>query len=110
MSIIGDNSMKLNRQINSHFNINSANNIEDFENPRYIVLPVLSHSKIFVNNKDLIKKNQVVLETKEGKIVSPISGQVVGTSLIIINNNVHTRGLIIENDYKEATYKRVIAK
>ena len=66
------------QKVNSNFKIKPSEKLEDFNNPEYIILPVVSHSKIYVNNKDLVSKNQIIIETIESKISSPISGQVVG--------------------------------
>ncbi len=82
-------------------NIKVASKLGDFLSPDYLYIPVIAHSKIFVKNKDKVYKNQALLENKERLIASPISGQVVGTSLITIDNNQQVKGIIIENDFKE---------
>ena len=94
------------QKIITNYNIKVSSNLVDCLTPDYVYIPVISHSKIFVKNKDQVNKDQIIIENKDHLIGSPISGQVVGTSLITIDNNQQVKGIIIENNFKETIKNR----
>lgn len=89
--------------------IKVAGTISDFLMPNYIYVPVVAHSQIYIKNKDYVTKNQVLITTKEKTIMAPVSGQIVGTSLITIENNKQVKSIIIENDFKEKIIRKKAA-
>lgn len=77
-----------------------SSSLGEYLNPDYIYLPIKDNYKLLVKNQEYIYKGQTVMENNLNKIISPISGNVIG----LMNRNYDkTSGkcLVIQNDYKE---------
>lgn len=88
--------IKLKKDISIVFNTQ----ITEFLNPDEIYLPIKKNYKLLVKNNEPVLKGQIVIENNLNKVISPISGVVIGTCKKNVNGLL-TNCLVIQNDFKE---------
>ena len=79
--------------------------VENLLTTDYIYFPLKKDSKLFINDGEYVYKNDKLIEYNNKIIYSSISGKVLG--MTNIDNNKY---LVIENDYKDKTKKRITSK
>ena len=79
--------------------------VENLLTTDYIYFPLKKDSKLFINDGEYIYKNDKIIEYNNKIIYSSVSGKVLG--MTNIDNNKY---LVIENDYKDKTKKRITSK
>ncbi|MBE6148708.1 MAG: 4Fe-4S dicluster domain-containing protein [Firmicutes bacterium] len=88
--------IKLKKDISIVFN----SQITEFLNPEEIYLPIKNNYKVLVKNGEPVLKGQVVIENNLNKVISPISGVVVGLAKKNLDG-ILTNCVVIQNDFKE---------
>ena len=78
--------------------------IENYFTNDYIYIPYKKSNKVFVKDGNYVYKNDLIIENNK-KIYSTVSGKVLG--ITELNNRKY---IVIENDYKDKTKKRVYSK
>lgn len=67
----------------------------------YIYLPYSNNMKVLVKDKEYVYKNQIILGNDSNKVISSVSGNILGVTNI--NNKKY---VVIENDYKDKLQSR----
>lgn len=88
--------IKLKKDISIVFNTQ----ITEFLNPDVIYLPIKKNYKVLVKNGEIVFKGQVVIENNLNKVVSPISGIMMGITSKNVDG-VMIDCIVIQNDFKE---------
>lgn len=83
--------------------------VRDFINPDYVFLPMEENCKLLIKNNDKVLKNQPVLYNNDKLVFSPVSGKILGLKKIKDKNKIGNL-VVIENDFKEKSYKRILKK
>lgn len=81
------------------------NNIENILMTDYIYIPYNEDMLLCIKEKDYIYKNELILKNETKNIYSTVSGNLLG-----LTNIDNKRYLVIENDYKEKTEKRIVSR
>ena len=71
-------------KLNNSLNIKYDSKINEYINPEKIYIEILPNFDLLVKQNDNVLKGDILLQNKLNKIKSPISGNVIGTT--IINN------------------------
>ena len=77
-----------------------SSKISEFLDPDFIYLPIREGFKVLYKEGEDVLKASVVLENNLNKVLSPVSGRVVGIDKKVIKGNTENC-LVIENDFKE---------
>lgn len=89
------------------YSIKLSSNVVDYIYPDYVFIPMYENYNLQVKNKELVKKEQVLLSNYNNiTLISPISGTVVGAKECLLANGNKEKCLVIENDFKEKMKER----
>ena len=91
---------KLKTDIDISFN----SNIIEYLDADYVYIPMKKNYKTLVRNEEVVYKGSILLEDNLNKIVSPISGKVIGMSTLNVDGKKENT-IAIENNYKEEEKK-----
>ena len=83
-------------KLNNSLNIKFDSKINEYINPEKLYIEILPNFDLLVKQNDKVLKGDILLQNKLNKIKSPISGNIIGTT--IINNKNY---LVILNNYEE---------
>lgn len=93
-----------NISITKNYDLQVKSKISEYLNPDFCYIPIVINGKLLVNINDRVLKNQPIIESDEGYIISsPISGVPISIESI---NTIHgvTSALVIKNDFKEKNF------
>ena len=79
-------------------------NIVDYLDVDYVYVPMKKNYKTLVKNNESVYKGEILLEDNLNKIVSPVSGKVMGMTTLNIDGNLGN-AIVIENSFKEEEKK-----
>ena len=79
-------------------------NIMEYLDADYLYIPMKKDYKTLVKNEEIVYKGGILLEDNLNKIVSPVSGKVIGMSSLNIDGKIGNT-IVIENDFKEEEKK-----
>ncbi len=91
-----------------NFQINTT--IKEYLDPDYIYVPINGGEKIKITNNQNVYKGSVILNKDEDNYYSSISGTVIGATKVTNYLNKELNAIVIENDFKEKSERRVGAK
>ena len=83
-------------KLNNSLNIKFDSKINEYINPEKIYIEILPNFDLLVKQNDKVLKGDILLQNKLNKIKSPISGNIIGTTIINKKNY-----LVILNNYEE---------
>lgn len=86
--------------LNRDYEIKLKSNITKDNSPKYVYIPI--NAEDVLTTKLEIKKEEKITQQS----ISPISGKIVGTKYCLTLENGLVKCLKIQNDYKEAFFKR----
>lgn len=88
------------------YSIKISSRVEEYLSPDYVYIPIQAGFHLCVKNQELVKKEQPLLENNHHKILSPVSGKVVGAKPCMIADGSIVNCIVIENDYKETMSRK----
>ena len=81
-----------------------SGNIVDYLDVDYVYIPMKKNYKTLVKNNEIVNKGEILLEDNLNKIVSPVSGKVIGMTTLNIDGKLGN-AIAIENSFKEEEKK-----
>lgn len=91
------------------YKIKVSSRVHDFLSPDYVYFPLNKTSKLLVKDKQNVLKGQRLFYTNNKTTFCSVSGKVAGIKRVSLTNEVFNY-LVIENDYKEKTDKKITKK
>lgn len=76
-----------------------------FFNPDYVYVPMFDGFEIKVDDKNIVKREQIIMTNKKKNLYSSISGKVLGKTVDMGYNGKTVSSVVIENDFTETTKK-----
>ncbi len=89
-------------KLNKNYKYNLNHELVIHLDPDYVYIPIKKNYNLLVKSKDLVLKEQIIMENNLNKIISPISG--IAKEIKMRNiSGAEVPCLVIENDFKEKT-------
>ena len=92
-------------KLKKDYSIIVQSEIIEYPNPDYIYLPIYENFNVLVKQNEKICKGQVVIENNLNKVLSPVSGSVLGVKIMSADGK-NTNVLVIKNDFEEKEKKK----
>jgi len=83
--------------------------VVDFLNPDFLYIPITRDDTIKVKTNSEVYKEQLIVKSARGDVYSPVSGKVIGKTSSMLVGNQKMDCMVIENDFREKTKKRMSA-
>lgn len=90
-------------------NIAYNSTITEFLDPEFVYIPIKNNYQKLVKPSDRVLMGQIVLENNLNKVISPVSGVVVGIEKKNVDGIIQPV-LVIQNDYKELEKRKTKTK
>ncbi len=87
-------------KLNKNYNCDLNSELVSYLDPEFVYIPIKKNYNLLVKNKDLVLKEQIIMENNLNKIISPISGLAKEIKMRNISGAL-VPCLVIENDFKE---------
>lgn len=97
-------------QIKKSNNYQINTDIKNYLDPDYIYIPLNENVELKIKNHQEVFKGSVILNKEEDYYYSSISGTVIGATKIKNYKNQELNAVVIENNFKEQTEKKIGAK
>ena len=79
----------------------------EFLNPDSVFIPLYDDYDLLITNNDYVYKGQALEQKNNEYIYSPVSGRIIGAKTCVFSDNKKRQCIVILNDYKEKTKKRI---